>query len=57
MLRQYFSTQYAEGRTGVLLHVDVANVTNALALYESVGMHPVLEIDAWAKRVPVTTAG
>ena len=33
----------------MLLHVDVANVTSALRLYESVGMRPVLEIDAWAK--------
>jgi hypothetical protein len=49
LLRQYFSDQQAAGRAGVLLHVDVANVTNALGLYESVGMRPVLEIDAWAK--------
>ena len=33
----------------MLLHVDVANVTGALRLYESVGMRAVLEIDAWAK--------
>lgn len=54
LLRTYFAAQQAEGRSGVLLHVDVANVTNALAVYESVGMRPVLEIDAWTKRV---TAG
>ena len=29
--------------------VDVANVTGALSLYESVGMRSVLEIDAYAK--------
>lgn len=57
LLRHYFAAAQAEGRTAVLLHVDVANVTNALRLYESVGMRPVLEIDAWTKRVPVTTAG
>ena len=33
----------------MLLHVDVANVTGALRVYESVGMRAVLEIDAWAK--------
>jgi hypothetical protein len=39
----------------VLLHVDVANVTGALRVYESVGMRAVLEIDAWAKgEQPVT---
>jgi hypothetical protein len=27
----------------------VSNVTGALHLYESVGMRPVLEIDAWVK--------
>ena len=36
----------------MILHVDVANVTGALRLYESVGMRPVLEIDAWAKGEP-----
>ena len=39
----------ARDGTAVLLHVDVANVTGALRLYESVGMRAVLEIDAWAK--------
>ena len=49
MLRDYFARARREGRTAVLLHVDVANVTGALRLYESVGMRAVLEIDAWAK--------
>jgi len=53
LLRNYFSACQGEGRVAVLLHVDVANVTNALGVYESVGMRPVLEIDAWAKRSPV----
>jgi mycothiol synthase len=53
LLRNYFSASQGEGRVAVLLHVDVANVTNALGVYESVGMRPVLEIDAWAKRSPV----
>ena len=41
----------------MLLHVDLANVTNALGLYESVGMRPVLQIDAWTKRSPVGPDG
>jgi ribosomal protein S18 acetylase RimI-like enzyme len=49
LLRDYFARAAREGRVAVLLHVDVANVTNALRLYESVGMRVVLEIDAWAK--------
>lgn len=56
LLGGYFAAQQAVGRAGVLLHVDVQNVTNALALYESVGMRPVLIIDAWTKR-SVRTAG
>jgi mycothiol synthase len=53
LLRHHFAASQAEGRVAVLLHVDVANVTNALGIYESVGMRPILEIDAWAKRAPV----
>jgi ribosomal protein S18 acetylase RimI-like enzyme len=49
MLRDAFRRAWAAGRVAVLLHVDVANVTGALRLYESVGMRPVLVIDAWAK--------
>ena len=49
LLRDYFARSRREGRAAVMLHVDVANVTGALRLYESVGMRPVLEIDAWAK--------
>lgn len=52
LLRTYFRAAQQEGRTAALLHVDVANVTDALRLYESVGMRPVLTIDAWTKRVP-----
>ncbi|MGH8892722.1 MAG: GNAT family N-acetyltransferase [Actinomycetes bacterium] len=52
LLRTYFDVSRREGRSAVLLHVDVANVTGALGLYESVGMRPVLEIDAWTKRSP-----
>jgi mycothiol synthase len=52
LLRQYFAAQQEMGRAAVLLHVDVHNVTKALALYESVGMRPVLIIDAWSKLSP-----
>ena len=53
LLQTYFAACQEDGRTAVLLHVDQANVTNALGLYESVGMRSVLQIDAWAKRSPV----
>jgi mycothiol synthase len=53
LLRAYFAAEQQAGRAAVLLHVDVANVTGALAIYESVGMRPVESILAWAKRVPV----
>jgi ribosomal protein S18 acetylase RimI-like enzyme len=49
LLRDCFAAAQRAGRKAVLLHVDVANVTGALRLYESVGMRPVLEIDAFAK--------
>jgi ribosomal protein S18 acetylase RimI-like enzyme len=56
LLSTYFDQCQRAGRAAVLLHVDVANVTGALRLYESVGMRTVLEIDAWATRVPVVDA-
>ncbi len=49
LLRDCFARASSGGRKAVLLHVDVANVTGALRLYESVGMRAVLEIDAFAK--------
>jgi len=54
LLQTYFAVAQQDGRTAVLLHVDQANVTNALGLYESVGMRSVLQIDAWAKQVRTT---
>jgi ribosomal protein S18 acetylase RimI-like enzyme len=51
LLQTYFAAAEEDGRTAVLLHVDQGNVTNALGLYESVGMRSVLQIDAWAKKV------
>jgi mycothiol synthase len=53
LLHSYFAAAYAAGHRAVLLHVDQANVTNALGVYEAVGMRPVLQIDAWGKTVPV----
>jgi mycothiol synthase len=47
LLRHAFAVDAAAGRTGTVLHVDADNVTPALDLYESVGMRPVLVIDAW----------
>ncbi|MBA2769229.1 MAG: GNAT family N-acetyltransferase [Sporichthyaceae bacterium] len=54
LLRAYFHAAQRAGRVAVLLHVDVSNVTGALGVYESVGMRPVLTIDAWTKRRGVT---
>lgn len=53
LLRVYFDVAQRAGRAAVLLHVDVGNVTGALGVYESVGMRPVLTIDAWTKRALV----
>jgi ribosomal protein S18 acetylase RimI-like enzyme len=47
LLRHAFATDAAAGRVGTVLHVDTANVTPALGLYESVGMRQVLVVDAW----------
>jgi ribosomal protein S18 acetylase RimI-like enzyme len=55
LLRTYVAVSAAAGRSAVLLHVDVANTTKALRLYESVGMRAFLTIDAWAKRSPTTS--
>ena len=54
LLLDHFARAAADGRTAAILHVDVANVTGALRLYESVGMRPVLEMDAWVKGEPST---
>ena len=53
LVRAYFAAAQQAGRSAVLLHVDTGNVTGALRLYESVGMRPVLTIDAWTKRLPL----
>ena len=57
LLLDHFARAAADGRAAAILHVDVANVTGALRLYESVGMRPVLEIDAWVRGEPPVDAG
>lgn len=51
LLRHAFTIDLAAGRTGTILHVDSNNTTPALGLYESVGMRPILVIDAWRRTV------
>ena len=47
LLLSSFAAMRASGRRAALLHVDTANATGATALYESVGMRPVVVIDVW----------
>jgi ribosomal protein S18 acetylase RimI-like enzyme len=47
LLRTAFAADIRAGRAGTLLAVDASNVTPALHVYESVGMRPVLVVDAW----------
>jgi ribosomal protein S18 acetylase RimI-like enzyme len=53
LLLSSFAHLRERGRTAVLLHVDSANATGATRLYESVGMSPVVVIDAWRRTLPV----
>lgn len=53
LLQYAFSVDSAAGRAGTMLHVDSNNTTPALGLYTSVGMRPVLVIDAWRRELPV----
>jgi len=45
LLRDSFALDAAAGRTGTVLHVDTNNPSQALRLYESVGMAPTLVMD------------
>lgn len=56
LLRQAFADDYRRGRRGTVLHVDSNNVTPAVDLYLSVGMHPVLAIDVWRGHLEVQPA-
>lgn len=48
LLRHAFATDAAAGLDGTLLHVDTSNPTQALGLYESVGMRVVQTAELWA---------
>jgi ribosomal protein S18 acetylase RimI-like enzyme len=50
LLLSSFAAMRERGRAAALLHVDTANATGATALYESVGMRPVVVIDVWRCR-------
>lgn len=39
LLHHAFAALWARGKTGVTLHVDASSLTNAVQLYEKVGMH------------------
>jgi mycothiol synthase len=49
LLRQAFHDLYARGRHRVSLGVDAANTTGATRLYDRVGMHVILQDDAYEK--------
>jgi mycothiol synthase len=51
LLRTAFAADAKSGRAGTILHVDTNNATGALALYEGVGMRPILVIDKWCRTV------
>jgi GNAT superfamily N-acetyltransferase len=53
LLLSSFAHMLERGRVAALLHVDTANHTGATRLYESVGMTPVVVIDAWRLTRPV----
>ncbi len=54
LLRDAFTEDATAGRTGTILHVDTNNPTPAMGLYLSVGMRPVLVIDAWRLTLKTT---
>lgn len=51
LLLHAFATFYEKDRSVVDLDVDTVNVTGALRLYESVGMHPLWQIDEYEKEL------
>jgi mycothiol synthase len=54
LLQHALASFAARGRTKAGLGVDAGNETGALALYESVGMRPLFQVDAWQRRIVVT---
>lgn len=51
LLEQALASYAADGRTWAGLGVDTGNVSGALRLYESAGMRPWMQIDAYRRRV------
>jgi ribosomal protein S18 acetylase RimI-like enzyme len=51
LLRDAFALDAAAGRVGTILHVDTNNPSQALRLYESVGMSPTLVLDGLRRTV------
>lgn len=51
LLEHALAAYAADGRTWAGLGVDTENVSGALRLYESVGMTPAMQIDAYERRV------
>ncbi|HEU4543033.1 MAG TPA: GNAT family N-acetyltransferase [Jiangellaceae bacterium] len=51
LLEHALASYAVDGRTWAGLGVDTENVTGALRLYESVGMTPALQIDAYERQV------
>ncbi len=54
LLYDAFAHDAAAGRTGTILHVDTNNPTQALRLYQSVGMTPTLTYTAYRRTLQVT---
>jgi len=57
LLQISFADMRRRGRVAAILHVDTANVTDALRLYESVGMRPVLQVDIWRRTIETGVRG
>ncbi len=53
LLHDAFALDAAAGRTGTILHVDTNNPTQALRLYQSVGMTPTLTQSAYRRTLQV----
>ncbi len=52
LLEHAFATYAARGCTWAGLGVDTQNETGALRLYESVGLHPAFQADAYQRTIP-----
>ena len=54
LLQHALAVLRGAGREKAGLGVDTGNETGALALYESVGMRPLFQVDVWERHIPVT---